>query len=370
MLADLDNAAIDILVRRDDLRHVEARPAPMSDRAMTAGHARLAIDRFAFTANNITYAAFGERMSYWDFFPAPEGYGIIPVWGFADVIDAGDTALEPGERVFGYFPMASHVVLRPERVSAARFVDASTHRVDLPPVYNVYERVAGDPAYARPREPHQMLLRPLFMTSFLIEDFISDNDHFGARRVLIASASSKTALGVAYAFREKKHPGLEIVGLTSRRNRAFVESTGYYDRVATYDEISALDPQAPSVLIDMAGNTDVVRAVHERLGAALAYSMGVGGTHWENLAPGAPMPGPKPRFFFAPSQIRKRREEWGPGGLETRFAGVWPRFLDSAAKWLAFDELTGADAVLRGYRETVEGGGDPARGLIMSLARR
>jgi hypothetical protein len=370
MIADLDNAAVDILVRRDDLRGIEARRAAIPDAAMTAGHARLAIDRFAFTANNITYAAFGERMSYWDFFPAPQGFGIIPVWGFADVIDAGDTALQPGERIFGYFPMSSQVVLRPERVSESRFVDASPHRAELPPVYNVYERVAGDPAYAREREPHQMLLRPLFMTSFLIEDFISDNDHFGARRVLIASASSKTALGVAFAFREKRYPGLEIVALTSRRNRAFVESTGYYDRAVAYDEIGALDAATPSALIDMAGNVDVVRAVHERLGPALAYSMGVGGTHWENLAPGAPMPGPKPRFFFAPSQIRKRREEWGPGGLETRFAGVWPRFLDSAAGWLTFDELFGAEAVARGYRETVEGSSDPARGLIMSLTRR
>ena len=44
---------------------------------------RLAIVSFALTANNITYAAFGDAMNYWQFFPVPgddgAAWGCIPV---------------------------------------------------------------------------------------------------------------------------------------------------------------------------------------------------------------------------------------------------------------------------------------------------
>lgn len=46
------------------------------------GEALLAIDTFALTTNNITYAAFGESMRYWDFFPTQlEGWGQIAYTG-------------------------------------------------------------------------------------------------------------------------------------------------------------------------------------------------------------------------------------------------------------------------------------------------
>lgn len=33
----------------------------------------LGIEHFAFTANNITYAAFGDVVQYWNFFPTETG---------------------------------------------------------------------------------------------------------------------------------------------------------------------------------------------------------------------------------------------------------------------------------------------------------
>ena len=47
------------------------------------------MDKFALTANNVTYAAFGDAMHYWKFFPGPDDEsGRVPVWGFADVADS------------------------------------------------------------------------------------------------------------------------------------------------------------------------------------------------------------------------------------------------------------------------------------------
>ena len=90
----------DVLVARDDLRHVEVREAapraPLAD-----GEVRLEVERFALTANNITYGLIGEAFGYWKFFPAEGGLGRIPVWGFARVVasQAADTPV--GLRVFG-----------------------------------------------------------------------------------------------------------------------------------------------------------------------------------------------------------------------------------------------------------------------------
>ena len=77
----------------------------------------------------------GDAMSYWKFFPAPEGWGRVPMWGFADVADSGDTDLEEGARIYGYLPPSTHLVVEPEGVDERGFVDASPHRAELPSAY-------------------------------------------------------------------------------------------------------------------------------------------------------------------------------------------------------------------------------------------
>jgi hypothetical protein len=96
-------------VARDDLSKTRFVSAPVG--ALQPGEVLLKIDSFAFTANNITYAETGVVLKYWQFFPAPEGWGVIPVWGFADVVESRHEALTPGERLYGYWPMATHAVL-------------------------------------------------------------------------------------------------------------------------------------------------------------------------------------------------------------------------------------------------------------------
>src|SRR3954462_5478031 len=153
------------------------------------GEALLEIDSFGLTTNNITYAVFGEAMSYWKFFPAEEGWGRVPVWGFANVAAAGDTDLEEGRRIFGYFPPSDRLVVTPERIDARGFVDAAPHRASLPAAYNSYALVDGLPLYEQRFEEQQMLLWPLFYTSFLIDDFLGGEGLFGAETAVVSSAS-------------------------------------------------------------------------------------------------------------------------------------------------------------------------------------
>ena len=56
------------LVRKKDLHHTLLRDT--AELPLGEGEVRVRIDKFALTSNNITYAAFGDAMNYWNFFPA------------------------------------------------------------------------------------------------------------------------------------------------------------------------------------------------------------------------------------------------------------------------------------------------------------
>lgn len=353
-------------VRKDrlDQTRMEQRDFP----PVGDGEVMLAVDRFAFTANNITYAVFGEAMHYWDFFPTgEEGWGVVPVWGFADVVASRCEGIERGERFYGYYPMASHLKVRPGRVGKSGFTDVAAHRRELPEVYNRYTRTSADPAYRKELEAQQMLYRPLFMTSFLLDDFLAEEGFFGAREVVVTSASSKTAFGLAFLLHHHRKPGIEIRGLTSASNTDFVNGLGCYDTVHTYGEVAELPSDHPTLLVDFAGNTELRRKVHEHYGEALAYSCSVGASHWEQAAGGGDLPGPTPTLFFAPSWVEKRMSDWGPGGIEQRVAAAWQSFLQASADWLEIREDSGEEALERVYHKTLAGDMPPRVGQILVM---
>jgi hypothetical protein len=170
---------VDFLVAKDNLHRCRFLDPTAPD--LQPGQALLEVNAFGLSANNITYAMFGQAMSYWSFFPAEEGWGRIPVWGFAEVTSSREdalqtssreNALQTGTRVYGYLAPSTSLVVSPARVDAHGFIDASAHRAALPSAYNSYVRVDGDRSYDPHYEDQQMLLRPLFFTSYLIDDCI------------------------------------------------------------------------------------------------------------------------------------------------------------------------------------------------------
>lgn len=360
-----ESRAVDFVVERANLRNCKFVPAPAAaDITLAEGQALLRVASFAFTANNVTYAVAGDMMSYWTFFPAEPGWGRIPVWGFADVLRAKHEGMSEGERVFGYLPMSTHLVVRTDRVSRGSFVDASPHRSALPIVYNQYTRVANDPGYDAALEDQQMLFRPLFMTAFLLDDFLVDNELFGGRAVVLSSASSKTAFGLAFLLHRRSR--CDVVGLTSAANLAFVESLGCYDRIVTYDRIDSLGTGA-AVFVDMAGNGTVAGAVHRHFGDDLRHSAIVGATHWQQGAREEGLPGAQPAFFFAPTQLEKRTKDWGPEGLQKRYAAAWRDFLSFTKDHIRVEHGRGPADVERVYREMLEGRARPDVGHVLSL---
>jgi hypothetical protein len=361
---EIPGGSMELQVNRTDFHQTRVVDEPPA--ALEPGQARLAIGRFAFTANNITYVAMGDFMRYWDFFPAESPWGIPPVWGFADVVESRHDEVAVGTRVFGFLPLATELVITVGKVDAGGFTDGATHRAELAAVYNRY--ALADPAVevGSVGEDRQMVLYPLFVTSFLVDDFLEDNDDFGAERVIVSSASSKTALGVAQ--RASQRDGLQVVGLTSPANAEFVRGLGVYDVVLGYDELDQL-PVGTAVYVDVTGSGAVRAAVHEHYGEDLRHDMILGGTHWDQMgsSPGE-MPGPRPAFFFAPSQVAKRNVEWGAEGLDRRLQDAWAEYADWAADWVDFHHSEGPEAATAVYLEVLDNRSDPRVGHIVTLA--
>jgi hypothetical protein len=365
--------ATQFLVQRNDLRRTRFVADAAAEKPLDDGEVRLRIASFALTANNITYAAFGESMRYFDFFPASEaGWGRVPVWGFAEVTASRCAGVAVGERIYGYLPIGTQVVVLPVRVNDGGFVDGAPHRRELHAVYNHYLRCASDPLYRADREAEQALLRPLFVTSFLIDDYIADNERFGAHAVLLSSASSKTAYGTAFCLQQRRGTpqALEVIGLTSPGNVEFTKSLGCYDRVVTYDALPSLATDRPTMYVDFSGSATLRSAIHHHFAARLAYSCAVGGTHWDELGGATGLPGPRPTLFFAPAQIKKRTADWGHDGLQQRIAAAWHAFMakvtDARQPWLTVVRASGPEAITATYLELLDGKTNPRQGHMLS----
>lgn len=335
---------------------------------LAQGEVLIRIDKFALTANNVSYALSGDMIGYWKFFPAEAPWGVVPVWGFGDVAQSSNPSIPVGERIYGFLPMASHVVVKPDHVTDGGFTDGAEHRAPLPAIYNSYQRTSRDTAAYKALEDERCVLFPLFSTAFLLYDYLLDNDFFGAEQVLVSCASSKTGLGLCNLLSRHREGRPRVIGLTSRRNAEFVHNLGACDSVLRYDQIAAMDGSIPSAFIDMSGAGDVIGAIHATFGANLKLSSSVGATHWgadrfrgENAAtPHA--------FFFAPGQFLKREQDWGPGEVMRRAYAEAARMSLELAGAIAIQHHTGGEAVSTAWASLVANETPPNVAVMASLS--
>ena len=354
---------MDFVIRRNDWRQCRFVTAELPSE-LPDGDVLFRVQRFALTANNVTYLLTGDALGYWSFFPAESGWGRVPVMGFGDVLRSAHPDVAEGERYFGFYPMSTHLVVQAEP-NREGLVDRAEHREKTAPVYRQYTRASHDLLYSPEHEDCLMLLRGLFLTAFLADDYLADSDFFGARTVVVSSASSKTA--IALAFQLARRRGIRKIGLTSARNRAFVLGLGLYDEVVLYDEVSSLEATGPAVFVDLAGDGAVAAAVHRRFGEQLVYSSIIGATHWGAGPRPEDLPGARPQLFFAPAQMQKRGADWGAAGLQQRLAAAWSAFRDSTTEWLRIERGWGPAAVESCYLEVLDGRLPASAGRVLSL---
>ncbi|RKO84137.1 hypothetical protein BDK51DRAFT_21296, partial [Blyttiomyces helicus] len=309
---------------------------------------------------------------YFDFFPVDASipnasrYGTVPVWGLATVLVSRHEGIAVGERLYGYFPLASHVVVVPSKKVADSFFYVD--RPQLPAdrkVYNQVFRSRHDPFHSPAHESHMLLLRPLFFTSYLLADKLLDEKIYNAKTVLITSASSKTSLCLAFLL---KRAGVPTIGITSPSSLAWLAKTGAYPELLPYDALKSPAP-APAkmgnvVLADVAGNEAVVADVERWVGSRFVKGLSVGMSHWESRRDHM---AEKMEVFFAPSQTVKKQSEIGTAALARAMGKAFADTLESADAWVELERVEGADATLRVWRDLVKGKADPRKGFILSL---
>ncbi len=351
-----------VWVNKNDLNDLsinEASLPPLGD-----GEVRLRIESFAVTANNVTYAVAGNSMGYWNFFPADEGQGVVPMWGHAIVEQSNHDAIKPGERVYGYIPMGTHLDVLPAKITDGSFFDSAAHRLPMSPIYNQYSRIAADPEHDPARENQRMIFAPLFKTGFLIEDFMRRNYWFGGQALVMTSASSKTSLGLASCAKNLS-PNVKRIGLTSAGNIKFTLATGLYDEVLTYDQLTDLK-SVPSIAVDFAGNSAVLHQIHDILADNLKYSCLVGATHVSARSGGAKgISGPEPILFFAPSHAVTAIKAIGAEAFGTSVAAQWHSFLDTAGGSLTIDERKGVESAAQAFLSILTNQAPPSVGIVI-----
>ncbi len=375
---------MDFEVDRRDFRRT--RIAAGRRPGLSPGQIRLEIERFALTTNNVTYAVVGDMFDYWGFFPTEAPWGRLPVMGLGSVVESAHPGIAAEGRHFGFYPMSSEVVITAEPRSGAvgarpdgarsggevAFRDVGAHRAQHAATYTDFRDVATDATFDLDRVDEYLLLWGMFMTSFLVDDYLGDpaaqgGMFRGAGQTLVTSASSKTSICLAacLALRDGHHS----IGVTSPRNRAFVEGLGLYDEVITYGEIDRTDARVASGLVDMAGSGPVRSAIHTHFADNLKFSIAVGATHRADMGSDGDLPGTPPELFFAPAQSAKRAKDWGPDELANRTARAFNDLLDQTERWLTVVHRTGSDGVEATYRELLEGQADPSMGYVCSMSK-
>lgn len=344
------SSALALLIDRewiDRCRLVAELPAPRAK----PGEVVLRTLSFGLSANNVTYAAYGTSLGYWNLFPTMSPWGLLPVWGFAEVVESRHPQVVVGRRVFGLLPSASCLTLVPAHVESTHLADASPHRRGFAALYQRYSFVDSVPG-----EAHHVasVAAPLATTASLLAGHLIAN--LGeTRTVVILSASSKTALALAFLLRGA-HPELEVVGVTRARNVAFCRGLRVYDRILAYADMARVD-RVPTECVDFAGDPLTLRTLRGHLGDGLRRVHAVGATHRTRAGAGQGAVEP----FFAPYHYDRRVAHLGAAQATADDAHDWGRLRAWLTSWLDIQVRTGMAGAEAAYRELLAGRGQPAR---------
>lgn len=346
--------------RREPMR-CEVQSAALA--APGASEIVLAVDKFGLTSNNVTYAALGDALHYFEFFPVSEEWSALPVWGMATVAESKVASVPAGARVFGYYPAATHVTLSVAGTTPMGF----QAKRNLPPEFAFYDQytvTSRDPLYLRDQEDMMVVMRPLFLTGVLLADYLEVSEFMRAGTVVVSSAASKTSFGMGCAL--KQGVGPKLIGLCSQASRGSAVRLGIYDAVFTYDELEAL-PEESVVYVDVAGSAAVRDELARRLGSALKLVLSVGLTHWQEGAfGGSSGSAVKTEMFFAPGWVERRRVEAG-AAFFAKMGASWQAQMAQVDRHFKLVHRRGAAALQESFEALVAGRAAPDEAWLCSL---
>lgn len=262
--------------------------------------------------------------------------------------------------------------------------------------YNQITRCSTDPLYdpSPSVEDLTMLYRPLFWTSFWCEDWINTSQYRGgASRILISSASAKTAFCLAYLIRKRwatsgnSSPMRQVVGLTSTKNSDFTKNLGLYDHILEYDgfENTAVmnEPLQKWIYVDLAGNESLNSRILNHFSDAKLNLVGSVALGLTNLSPSSTNDSVAEwttnKFsshsapstlepFFMPEWLARRRKQLSVKEITQLQKQAWSGLMQDCKTWgITIRRVCGAQNVKRAYEEVVRSGIPADQGLIWSM---
>jgi hypothetical protein len=347
----------DLLSRRDQLADREVRPREVV--ALRPGEVRLAVERLAITNSTACYARLVDSpMRFTEVFAAPDGFSIAPAWGFARVAESRHPDVTVGSRYFGFLPMSTDHVITPDLVDGGLF-DTTAARDFLHPWYRRYE--AAEPG---PLDDHRALLHPLFPASFNLAELVARQVAEGVTDVVISSASSKVAVGLARLLAERGQ--VRITGVTG--HESFVTRLGSFHTVLGYQELDGLPTGQRTMFIDLTNSVEFMQEVYQRLGTRLAATVLVGFTHPRRESAPPALTDPVPQHFFAPAFEDEQIRSEGAEAYHRRYADAEATFIAEAPDWLRIGHGHGPAALDDALSAALAGKQPPDVGDVLTVA--
>ena len=250
------------------------------------------------TNRYITYYSGGYLLQDIGGFVDPKGvqntaaFKTAPCWGRCKVYRSNHPKIKEGSTYYGFWPIAAYSVRRVRDADSESFI--------------AYQDL---PKFTGPREWLKLIRMDDTESLYALENYeywkigityareLKDMDYFGARRLVISSASSASGQCIAMCLKEI-NPSFTVVGLTSPRNYQFVSDMPYFDEVCTYEEVKSAPNTGKSLYFDALGWEGVTQDVLDHFDVSRWWIYGEGsettyikflkknlrGTYYSNLA--------------------------------------------------------------------------------------
>lgn len=368
--------------------------------ALEKGEIRICVDKFGLSTNNMFYAQMGDApfLKFFDVYPLEGDNDLVnvPAWGLGTVIESENPEFSVGERYRGFYHM-TNVVQMNAKPSSDGLVAIGGNRDKLNKAYNRFIKVSDGPASpftgAGSKPDLAMVSAPGALSGFVIYELLRMKQYYGCNGVVLTSASSKLSLATAVCLQEeRKNRSLKkVIGYTSAANAEFVQSTGLYNEVLTYDKTLPSDKELQLIMIDVAGDAAIFKRNKKRIKKALA----VGATHSSakastfaafgpsgvvKMLSGMVAPksvatwvddklDPKLEMFFAPTVMTALADKFGKETFEKMGDAALNKFVDAAIDndWITVVRGEDPEAVQASYERIFRGKLPPSEAVILSL---
>ena len=197
--------------------------------------------------------------------------------------------------------------------------------------------------------------------------FLKDEKFFECDQIILTSASSKTALSLAFLLSKNKlEDKKKIIGITSDKNIKFLLNIGFYDTVIAYDSLEMELNLSKLIVVDFAGNSDYLEKIHNYFGDLLKYVCLVGLADWSSKTNFKSIPNSK--FFFAPNHAEKRYRTMGVKKTTLLAEDLLKEFIMQIKHDIKLKYFNDPKELHELYLKSLKGKIDPSKGYMVQLS--